>query len=88
MHNNRPDTVIRDIAIKSACLIDVAIPNSHNLHFTITEKCQKDTDFKEELVRIWKVKMACALPLVPSTIGKIPDKLHASLKLLNLRPGL
>jgi len=69
-------------------LIDVAIPSSHSLHCTITEKTQNYTDLKEELVRIWKVKMACVLPLVLSTMGKIPDKLHASLKLLNLRPGL
>jgi hypothetical protein len=32
--------------IKEASLIDVAIPNSHSLYTTITEKLQKDTDLK------------------------------------------
>ena len=34
---------------KGAHLIDVAIPNSHDLHSTITENLQQYTDQKEEL---------------------------------------
>jgi hypothetical protein len=37
IHNNRPDIVIVDKTIKEAHLIDIAIPNSHSLHSTITE---------------------------------------------------
>ena len=66
----------------------VAIPNSHNLHSTITEKLQKYTDLKEELIRIWQLNTACIIPLVLSTMGNITNKLHESLKLLNLRPAL
>jgi len=33
---------------KEAYLIDAEIPNSHNLHSTITKKLQKYTDLKEE----------------------------------------
>jgi len=40
IHSSRPVIVILDKAIKEACLIDVAIPNSHNLHSPITEKLQ------------------------------------------------
>jgi hypothetical protein len=29
-----------------------AIPNSHSLHSTVSEKLQKYTDLKEELIRI------------------------------------
>ena len=36
-----------DKTIKEAHLIDAAIPNSHNLHITITEKLQQYTDLKE-----------------------------------------
>ena len=32
--------------------------------------------------------MACIIPLILSTMGNIPNKLHVSLELLNLRPGL
>jgi hypothetical protein len=39
-HNNRPNVLILDKTVKKAYLIDVAIPNSHNLHSTITERFQ------------------------------------------------
>jgi hypothetical protein len=39
---------------KKSQLVDAAIPNSHNLHRTTTEKLQKYTDLKEEFVRIWQ----------------------------------
>jgi hypothetical protein len=41
--------------IKEAYLIDTTIPNSHNLHSTITEKLQKYVDLKDELTRIWQL---------------------------------
>jgi hypothetical protein len=40
---------ILDKTITAAQSIDTAIPNSHNLHSTITEKLQKFTDLKEGL---------------------------------------
>ena len=47
--NSRQDTVILDKSIREANLIDIAIPNSHNLPSTITKKLQKYTDLKEEV---------------------------------------
>jgi hypothetical protein len=38
-----------DRTIKEARLIEVAIPSSHSLHSTITQKLQKYKDLKEEL---------------------------------------
>jgi len=49
-NNNRPDIVILDKTNKEAYLIDVAVPNSHNLHNTITEKLQKYTDLKDDVI--------------------------------------
>jgi len=46
------------------------------------------TDLKEESARIWQLKMVYIMPLLPPTMGIIPNKLHESLKLLDLRPGL
>jgi hypothetical protein len=43
-----------DKTIKGAYSIYVAIPNSHSLHSTITEKLQKYTDLKKELIRYGK----------------------------------
>jgi hypothetical protein len=38
-----------DKTVKEAYLIHITIPNSHNVHSTITEKFQKYTDMKGEL---------------------------------------
>jgi hypothetical protein len=51
--------VILDKTIKEAYLIYAAIPSSHRLHSTVTKKLRKYADFKEELIRIWKLKTAC-----------------------------
>jgi hypothetical protein len=64
--------------------MSAAIPNSHILHSTITERLQKYTDLKEELIRKWQMKTAYTLPLVLSTVGIVPNKLHECLKLLIL----
>jgi len=47
-----------------AYLIDVAIPNSHDLHSTITEKLQKYTDIKVELTRLLRLNAVHIVPLV------------------------
>jgi len=64
IHYNRQDIVILDRPIKETYLIDVAIPNSHNLHRIITKKPQKYADLKEEVIRVWQLKMAPKVPLV------------------------
>jgi hypothetical protein len=43
---------------------------------------------EEGLIRIWQLKTAYKIPLVLSSMGIIPNKLHKSLKLLNLCPAL
>ena len=82
IHNNRPDTAILT-TIQEAYLIGAAMPNSHNLHSTFTEKLKKYKDLKEELIRIWHLKMAYIVLLGLSTTGITPNKLHKGLKLLN-----
>jgi hypothetical protein len=76
------------IKLKHANSIGVAIPNSRNLYSAITERLQKCTDLKEELTRIWQLKTAYMIVLVLSTVGIIPNRLHDSLKLLNLRSAV
>ena len=49
IHNNRADIVILTKAIKEAHLIDVAIPNSHNLHSTINENTWSTKTWKKGL---------------------------------------
>jgi hypothetical protein len=85
IHNNQPDIVLLDETIKETYLIAGAIPDSHNLHNTITERLHKYT---EELIRIWQLETVYLTPLVLSTTGIIPNKLHDRFELLNLRPAL
>jgi hypothetical protein len=77
-----------DSTTKHGHSIDVAIPNSHNLHSAITERLQKCTDLKEELTSMWQIKTVYIILLVLSTRGIIPNRLHDSLKLLNVRPAV
>ena len=69
-----------DKTVKEAYFTNVAIPASHNLNITTTERVQKYIGLKEELARIWQLKTACIIPLVLSTVGIIPNKLHNSFK--------
>jgi hypothetical protein len=73
---------------KEAHSMSVAIPNSHNLHSTITKNLQKYTDLKEQLIRTWQLKTAYILQLMLPTAGIIQNKLHESLKLLILRTSV
>jgi len=68
-----PDTVLFDRTTKEAHSMSVAIPNSLNLHSTNTDRLQKYTHLKEQLIRIWQMKTAYILPLVLSTEGIVPD---------------
>jgi hypothetical protein len=64
--------------VKQAHSVDVAIPNSHSLHSTITEKLQKCTDWKEELIRIRQLKTVCIVPLDLPTTGISPRNYTAA----------
>ena len=64
IHNYMLVIVILHTTIRETCLKDVAIPNSHNLQSSVIEKLQKYTDVKEELIRIWELKMVYIIPLV------------------------
>jgi hypothetical protein len=44
--------------------VDVAVPNSHTLHSTITEKLQKYAELKEEIIIMWQLAAAGIAPLM------------------------
>jgi hypothetical protein len=88
LQNIRLDIVILNKTIKEECLIDTTISNSHNLHSTNTKKLQKYTALKEGHIRIRQPQTAYIIPPVLSTMGIIPNKLHRSLKLINLHHAL
>lgn len=86
IHYNRPDITLVNKATKAVYLIDVSVPNTHNLLRSITDKINKYTELKQEIIRIWNLHKAYIVPLVLSTTGVIPIHLHHSLKILELPP--
>jgi hypothetical protein len=68
--------------IKNAFLIDTAVPNTHNLAKTITEKQSKYQELVNEICAMWKQNAAQVIPIVISSTAVIPKSLSQSLKRL------
>ncbi|KAI5731918.1 hypothetical protein M8J77_018419 [Diaphorina citri] len=88
VNHNRPDIVWRDKVQKTAYLIDVAVPNTHNLEHTINEKRRKHQELSDEVKRMWNLEKVVTIPIVLSSTGIIPHKLHESLKTLNIKKNV
>ena len=71
---------------KNTFLIDIAVPNTHNLSKTITDKQNKYQELANEICAMWKQKATQVIPIVSST-GVIPKSLSQSLTRLNLHPN-
>jgi hypothetical protein len=65
---------------KNTFLIDIAVPNTHNLTKTITDKQKNYQELANEICTMWKQNTAQVIPLVISTTGVIPKSLTQSLK--------
>jgi len=73
---------------KNTFLIDTAVPNTHNLAKTITDKQNKYQELVNEIHAMWKQKAAQVIPLVISSTRVIPKSLSQSLTRLNLHPNI
>ena len=49
---------------KKPFLTDIAVPNTHNLDKTITDKQNKYQELANEICAIWKQKAAQVIPIV------------------------
>jgi len=54
---------------KNAFLMDIAVPNTHNLAKTITDKQNKYQEVANEICAMWKQKTAQLIPIVISSKG-------------------
>ena len=72
---------------KNTFLIDIAVPNTHNLAKTITDKQNKYQELANEICAMWKQNAAQMIPIVVTTTGVIPKSLSQILKKLNLHPN-
>jgi len=68
-------------------LTDIAVPNTHNLAKTITDKQNKSQELASEICAMWKQNAAQVIPIVISSTGVIPKSLSQSLKRINLHPS-
>ena len=72
---------------KSTFLVDIAVPNAHNLAIIITDKQNKYHELANEICAMWKQKAAQVILTVISSKGVIPKSLSQSLTKLNLHPN-
>ena len=68
-------------------LIDIAVPNIHNLAKTITDKQNKYQELANEICAMWKQNAVKVIPILISSMGLIPKSLSQSLTRLNLHPN-
>jgi hypothetical protein len=84
---NRPDITLTNKKTKDTFLIDIAIPKTHSLAKTVTEKQKKYQKLPYEICVMWKQDVVQVVPIVISATGIIPKSLSRSLKRLNLHPN-
>jgi hypothetical protein len=84
---NRRDITFMNNKTKNTFLIDTAVPNTHNLAETITDKQNKYQELANEIRATWKQKAAQVIPIVISSTGVIPKSLSQSVTRLNLHPN-
>ncbi|XP_076747453.1 uncharacterized protein LOC143421715 [Maylandia zebra] len=71
---NQPDIVVVDKQKKTAVVIDVAVPNDSNIGKKEHEKLEKYQGLREELERMWRVKVT-VVPVVIGALGAVTPKL-------------
>jgi hypothetical protein len=76
---SRPDIAFMNNKTKNTFLIDIAVPNTHNLAKTVTDKENKYQELTNEVCAMWKQKAAQVIPIVISPTGVIPRSLSQSL---------
>lgn len=86
IHANRPDIILTMKQQKLTYLIDVTVPNTHNLQKSYGEKLNKYSELAEEIKKIWRQDRVTILPMVISTTGIVPKTLPRNLKQLNIDP--
>jgi hypothetical protein len=84
---NRPDITLTNKQTKNAFLIDIAVPNTHNLAKTIIAKQSKYQELANEMCAMWKQNTVQVILIVIPSMGVIPKSLSQSLKRLDLHPN-
>jgi hypothetical protein len=82
--HNRPDIIILNKQQKQLYLLDIAVPNSHNITQTYNTKINKYLELSVAMRNLWCLEKISILPLVISATGIVPQSLFKNLKILDL----
>jgi hypothetical protein len=78
IQHNRPDIIILNKQQKQAYLLDIAVPNSHNITQTYNTKINN----------LWCLEKISILPFIFSATGIVAQSLFKNLKILDLENTL
>ncbi|XP_072162700.1 uncharacterized protein [Bemisia tabaci] len=81
---NRPDIVLVDKRDRTAYIIDISIPNNHNLELKYQEKMVKYLPLAAEMKRLWSLNIVRIKPLIMSVTGIVPKSLVQHLRDLGI----
>jgi hypothetical protein len=88
IQHNRPDIIILNKQQKQAYLLDIAVPNSHNITQTYNTKINEYLESSVAMRKFWCLKKNSILPLIISAPGIVPQSLFKNLKILDLENTL
>jgi hypothetical protein len=88
IQHNRPDIIILNKQQKQAYLLDIAVPNSHNITQTYNTKINKYLELSVAMRNLWCLEKISILPFIISATGIIPQSLFKNLKILDLENTL
>jgi exonuclease III len=88
IQHNRPDIIILNKQQKQAYLLDIAVPNSHNIRQTYNTKINKYLELSVAMRNLWCLEKISILPFIISATGIVPQSLFKNLKILDLENTL
>jgi hypothetical protein len=88
IQHNRPDIIILNKQQKQAYLLDIAVPNSHNITQTYNTKINKYLELSVAMRNLWCLEKISILPFIISAKGIVPQSLFKNLKILDLENTL
>jgi hypothetical protein len=73
IQHNRPDIIILSKQQKQTCLLDIAVPNSHNITQTYNTKINKYLELSVAMRNLWCLEKKSILPLIISATRIVPQ---------------
>lgn len=83
--HNKPDITVIDKQHNNAFLIDISIPNNHNMDRKHREKVEKYTELKREIKDMWRLNEVKIVPIILTSMGLIPINLKNSLEEIGIQ---